>query len=87
MKDTFLFVQQIIQFFKKPPPPPPLCCLSVLQRGEAETGAGVPLHRGARRAAVVQHRGHRQSQRQAGQVPHPQEHRGPNPADEAARAG
>lgn len=67
--------------------PPPLRSLSFPQRGEAETGAGVPLHRGAGRAAVVQHRGHCQSQCQAGQVPHPQEHRGPNPADEAARAG
>lgn len=65
----------------------PLCHLCALQRGEAETGAGVPLHRGAGRAAVLQHRGHCQSQRQAGQVPHPQEHRGPNPADEAAGAG
>lgn len=58
-----------------------------LQLGEAATGAGVPLHRGAGRAAVVQHGRHRQPQRQAWQVSHPQEHRGPNPADQTAWAG
>lgn len=57
------------------------------QSGEAETGAGVPLHRGAGWAAVIQHGRHCQSQREARQVPHPQKHCGPNPADQTAWAG
>lgn len=58
-----------------------------LQSGETQTGAGVSLHRGAGWTLVVQHGRHRQSQCQARQVPHPQEYRGPNPADEEAWAG